>query len=970
MRLRRVLPEPVVRRLAPPLREIGRGPAFRIVSAGFVVFALAWAIFSWSTNRGAQVLVVDATFSSKACCSMEIRLNGVGSPDLPIRPGIETSYELPLQKTLLSHPRLSLTLGDTPRSWVVIHRIYVRQGSKVVSHLPAEELATFLGDSAVKDPHHGPNAYRLEKSGALLDEEHVALSTGEGPIKRTIAHIVTDPVWYFAGFVVIGTLAIALIGVGRRELLLIPAIALALEAVRLLPHLMGYVPGTNDVSQAVSFSTFVGDNKTRQRYMVFLAAVVAVAIPAVLGWWGHRREERAERPFDGAETASDGKGTAWSSRWAALAANAVPLAIIALLSAPDLRAQLAAARVQTWADNWDLNNVLSWSYLVDRGLVPMKDFFYPYGLQYLFGLSLPWGSGLMFLTMVLFWGYTVIGSWALLSRFFSGRALVVRHVVLMAFLVVFALSGFDLGGRYSAPLGVVLLFGSLRRTDSLLHWKRILFCVALLQLTLFEVAQAIYALGPILFLCVVELALSLLSERIVASLKWVAATMLTIGLPVAAAGVILSVTGELGGVVLFYRELGALNSTYAYPYPIFQWVESYRDIWSFDFWTIPLALALGSYGLFAFRGERRSGSACVVALGLLSFMVMQKQVVRPYRGPLAELTMVSSVYGLLVWAVMFWPRSRTRHWGAVAALLGAVAALSVATGAFAAGWKSLSGGPARVSSSLGAITHDEAEFSAVNRTRWEPARFASYGEWGIVRALQREPAIRSGGRFWVLGDAAAIILLSHDRWPYYFTEFYDGTPIAYQRKVLHQLRAMPPERVVFNFAPAAMSFDGVPNVVRVPLLFDWAVRHLVPERMIGDWAILRPRRRGEPIDLSWWRRRIGTTTDLGQVPRYTRLPGERDLCLAGPRCRSYLVVTPTAGVAQPPYFLIPVSVGGLQFYIRIDTAPGVDRYTVDLSRVWFWTAPPTSSPRSIAADQVPNASVTLTKRLRDPNALY
>jgi hypothetical protein len=300
--------------------------------------------------------------------------------------------------------------------------------------------------------------------------------------------------------------------------------------------------------------------------------------------------------------------------------------------------------------------------------------------------------------------------------------------------------------------------------------------------------------------------------------------------------------------------------------------------------------------------------------------------------------------------------------------LGTVAALALVSGAYGKGWLNLKSGPARIVSDIGSLAHDRAQFTAVAKTRWASWRFASYPQWPAVRALQQEPSIKAGGRFWVLGDAAPIAFLAHNRWPYYFTEFYDGSPITYQRKVLDQLAQMPPARVIFDFRPYEMYSDAVPHVVRVPLLYDWAVRHLEPERTIGDWAIMRPRKAGEPVALPWWRRRIGSTIDLGLIPQDIHFRSE--LCVAGPTCRTYIVVTPIAGTPQPANFVVPVKVGGLDFFVRLETNPHVHRYVVDLSRAWFWSAAPATAARSIETQQTTGASVTVTKRLQSADVLY
>jgi hypothetical protein len=176
---------------------------------------------------------------------------------------------------------------------------------------------------------------------------------------------------------------------------------------------------------------------------------------------------------------------------------------------------------------------------------------------------------------------------------------------------------------------------------------------------------------------------------------------------------------------------------------------------------------------------------------------------------------------------------------------------------------------------------------------------------------------------------------------------------------------MPPTRVVWNFAPWQMSFDGVPHVVRVPLLFSWAVDHLVHERIIGTHAILRPRQPGEAIDLAWWRARLGVTVDLGHVPESTHLPSKP--CSEGPHCRTYLVVRVQS--EEPGSVTVPVHVRGLLFNVAFETASSVATYVVDLDRVWFWSLSSPSTQRSVESE-LAGVDVTVVRREQSPNVLY
>jgi hypothetical protein len=938
--------------------------AFSVAAlAGVSAFLVTWALLSWSVSGGQRVLVVNATFSSKACCRMQIWLNAAQSRedsiDLPMQQGMAVNYEFPMSKTLIT--RVRLKLGDVPGSWVTINRIYVRHGSQVVSEVPRQQLTQFVGYFAVKDEAHGPSAYRVDERAAMLDNSKLSLNSGAGSFQLALARVVGKADGFYAGLVVAGMLGVALVGVSRRRLLLLPSLVAVVIAIYFVPDMLGGLPLKNDVTRAVSYCAFIGVSKPRERLMIIAAALIAFAVPSLVGWLSRR--DRSDDPQEAVPRART--HDMWSSRQAATLATTVPLTLILLLLVPDLRAQLSAAKAQTWTTNWDSNNFLAWDYLVDHGLVPMKNFFYLYGLQYLFTINLPWGSVIRFFTMGLFWTYIVLGTWAFLSGFFSSRTLVVRHLVVMSFVVSFALAGFDLGARYSAPLGPVLLFCSFRLTDPVLNWRRIVFCVALAQLTLFEFAQAVYALGPIVFLIVVELLIRLPERPRPAVGRWLVTTASTIAVPIATAAVVLAVTGQLWGVAFFYGQLNALTSTYAYPAPVTFWFTHPHNISSFVLWAYPVTLALGSYGLLAFRGARRDLHARIIAIGLIGFMIMQRQVIRDG----AETGMwVSSIYGLLIWGVAEASRVRVRHAAAVASVFGAVAALALTSGAYGRGWLTLKSGPKRVANDIGSLLHDAPAYDAAAASRWETWRFAGYPELPVVRALQREPPIKAGGRFWVLGDAAPFTFLTHTVWPYYFTEFYDGSPIAYQRKVLAQLADMPPTRVVFDFRPYESTFDAVPNAVRVPLLFDWSVKHLVPTRLVGDWAVMRPRRPNEPIALSWWRRRLGRTLDLGLLPEDISVG--HDLCVGGPSCRTYIVVTPTAGASLPSSFVVPIEVDGLEFDVQLETDPSVHRYVIDLSRAWFWSAAPPGVSRTVDTNATPGATVEVTKRLRDPGVLY
>jgi hypothetical protein len=648
------------------------------------------------------------------------------------------------------------------------------------------------------------------------------------------------------------------------------------------------------------------------------------------------------------------------SRRIGAALIAFPILLVAIAAMPNLRAMIGASRTLEYVPAWDSNNLIFWQYLINKtNLVPMKDFFWPYGFQWLFDLAAPWGIVISYATYLTFWAYLAIGSYFALSRFFSGAALVRRFVLVTSFWLSAELSGYaPFATRYVAPLAVVLLFAAIDKEDGLRSWKRVVFAIAFLELTLFEVAQAAYAIVPIAFLLFLELALQVKKTR-PELFRWLLRGTMTVGAPLAVAAAVMSVSGVFGATASYYAQLDAL--WYAWPSPIDHWVSHPNDFQAAIFWAVPVTMVLGTYGLFVRGGRPRLAYGVVVALGLLGLMVMQKQVLRP---PIETQMWLPPVFGLVFWAVVETSLHSIRRWMAISALGGLLAALVLVAGGFRVGWNALAGGPDRFSQSVGALLNQRDEFVADAHAQFAAPRFDKFIQYKpVVRALRRSPSVRAGAPVWILGDDSPITMMLAHSWPYYFSDLYDTSAIAFQQQVIRRLERRPPAKVVWNFAPEANVFDSVPNVVRVPLLFQWAVQHFAPETRIGQIEILRPLRLGEPVKLAWWRHRLGATVDLGRIPEVASDGGRE--CSSGNDCGKFVVVDLPAGPSHPEVVRILITVAGLRFAVQFATS-SASHYVVPLDRVWFWTA----YPAGVRSVDTSGPGISVIQRTRNQDVLY
>lgn len=933
-------------------RDLER-PAVVGALAATSALLVVWGVLTWAAAGGPLKLNLDLSYSANACCQMLVWTNDFSRGPLgivDIRPGSRSTYSLPIDARQLS--RVRFDPGDAAGSSVVVHRIWVSRGNRTVAELDLG--AKFLPARAAETRVAGGVRFSTTGPQPSVDR-FTSLSLHVGALQAFLSKVSADPLPYVVLLVLVATLVAAVVGVEGAGL--VGGVLLAALVVRALPHFVWPHRYGSDVTGAVGYSAYVGIPKIREQLLIDAAVVAgAVAAGAVAALLRLRRRrvsaagESGERPI----------GTLpRRAHWAPIAL----LVVLALLFVPDLRAALAAERGAAFQPTWDATNLVFWDYLSHLGLLPVRDFYYPYGFQFLFALDAPWGPIVEYLSYMAFWGYLVIGTYWVLRRFSPDRSLLPRFSAVAAVVLTCAFAGqLPEASRYIGAIGVVLLFSSALGATRVVGRERILFAVAAAHLLLFEVAQGAYAVVAIGVIVVVDLLLAFRSSGWRAMRRVAAAAAGLVAAPAAIAAIVLAATGLLGGTADFYGQLSNISAAGSVPTRAVFWITHPDDLSGFIIWAVVLTGAVAAYGIVADRRATRR-HALVLALGALGFMMLQKNVIRP--GIEASIWLPAT-YGLLLWLVLGAPSpGGLRRVAVVAGFVGAVAGLTLQTGGYGRGVDALGASPKRLARSVASLAVDEDAFSAAGRTRFGPQHFAAFApESAVVRELRQLPRVRAGGRVWVLGDRSGVTMLLGRSWPYYYNELYGTSPLAFQHDLIRRLRRFPPAVTVWNREDTA--FDGVPYVVRDPLVMTWAVDHLRPLRTDGSWEILRPRRSREPVALGWWRSRLGEVVDLEHVAEATQLPSGS--CVNGADCHSYAVVDFAPGAPVPASASVSLSAGGLSFRVAFAGTPGVHRYVIDLDRTWFWAVSPPRT-RSLDRASVGGATITIVRR-RGGDVLY
>jgi hypothetical protein len=850
---------------------------------------------------------------------------------------------------------------------VTIHRVRVLGAEqRVLATFSGTDFAswiTYNADSVIVD-ESGLSLTTTTVDAAALSIVDIRTSGGQPKVVSSLVQWVELP-WSTTGLVLglpIGILAIALLvrHRGSALLLLIGPIAVALA----IP-LAGSVEGVTPADQAFGQPGWVGRVAAYPQHfllvcgaLVLLACCAALVIARQLPHVRLSRRPALDREADAANSAallesSDDEsaidiehpgalapveGTAvtdelswrrsassvlaWSNRlirskWFAVLLVPVAFAVVRM---PSARGITSAVTGPLSPASWDEANLRTWDHFFAHGLRPMVDFYYPYGnLIYLraalFGAVATWISETLCLVVL------SLTLWRLSRR---------SVPVLVGTLAVAALNlQFYTGGfRYLFPMVAAMWFATTRRDSGFERWAA-LACVSLACVIAVDVG--VYTLAAVVGIVAVD-------ELTVRGLGGPSAgqRLLRDGGAIAAGLLGFLVLGLLrGGLGPTLALVLDQRTNAAYVGAIEPVRQSIEDSPRWILYTFPFtAIGLGLYHS-ARRRDRVLGlswAPVCTGLGVFGTLILAKHILRP--GLDGTLAMIC-VTLIAVACASMWPTDRsmlTRV--ATGALLGTLIVQAQAAGSLSIWRHQTAEGPSHLVGLLGAVTWNRDETS-LYRVTISRGQMTAYPE--EVAAADAVTELVGDGRLFVLGDAQFLYPLTEQP-PYWVTSMWEASPLADQRRVVRQFEADPPDVVVVDRRDLA--FDGVPSVIRVPLLYDWVIERYELHSSTGPYDLLTPAESSKQIDWAYWRATLGDAVDLGRLP--AAATADRSSCDLGSsatsdRCLASLTldVKPVREVTVRSLSMKGSS--GL-YTIAFAQWPGDEVLRVPLGRLWFWTA--------------------------------
>jgi hypothetical protein len=849
---------------------------------------------------------------------------------------------------------LRFDLGKVPRSQIQVCEISIEDEFGLVAYFDGTVISQKWGAVNVASAGVSEGCLRLlatTDSPLLYTKETIILRRMGPAFIHDIVRATNKPA-AVVGIVTIGYALLFLTGVlrpRRRLHVWLGAMAIVvtvLLAVLILPNRHALPP----VDRAVGRIALMGlsrDGSTLAMIIAVTSSTVAAITASVIS--SRRRQHRSNPGLDRPAETTD---PAIKRPWLTVAC----LTVIVLLQVPDLAALLGEMAHREFVPHWDSNNVMTWAYLSHNGYVPFRDYWYPYGGQYIFDWPAPWGLLASIVSRALLFGLFFAA-----LRGALGSGLVLPLVSVLAILQGES-TVFPAITRYLLSAAIVLAYIAIDRRLTRPGRAHAVFWAATALALFIEPVQLAYA-APFL-------AISVALDARETAPRWrefARALFVVFAVPVGLLVTLLiwsAAQGQAPGMRDFYLGLGDAADFGAMPTDILLATRFPLSTQFLIFVAPPVLISLGVFErLHSAPGQRRHAEM-LLGLGLIGVMVFQKHALRP----IDDQAFYIPFLGLIAYGSSFRWRDRTPELLVLGAIVGAYLGIMAHSGQFDVWVRNAVDIPRRVVEAPAALGQS-ALIRDANIERFAPERFRQFADELAVVSRVRAEEGGSGARVLVLSDDPVIYVLLRQAPPYH-TNIYSASPIYEQRKMSDWVRTSRPEFVIWN--PRNTLNDGVQAWVRGPLLYDAVIDGYVPMDRVGRFEVLRRRRTDEAVPLDYWREQLGTQS-LGSIPRESTFPRLAPCPIEGRQeCGSFLKIDVSAPPQQETPLAIVLRAGGLDFTVDLTVSPGQRTYYISLDRLWFYTALRRAGVAlDVAFDRLsPGVMVTLLHRAITPEILY
>lgn len=904
----------------------------------YVTCRLVIPLLSAFVSDSTLELVLDAEVSAGSRLEAYFNSDWAHPSAASLQPGLRAAYRLRYKPrvfsraTKLEHVRLDIT--DSPETSVRVFALQVRAAGKLVWQISGDQFASVGRSSGIANVvTDGPTI-------RFVTSNHDPMFAFSPNVTIAGAGFLSDAVVFLQDNLAAVVVIAALLSIcvfelfrpglsgckrfARSILPLVPTVGLPLVFISVTQRYLATNPHYQSVDLAVGSAAFSGYAKVAEFRVLYMLILTSVLVGLFVGFLG-RSIASPVHTREGVETLQPA-----TRIWNVLQALAVCIVLI-LVSAglvPDAISSFSSLGDAPNVLDYDSLNIETWNYLYQLGFKPFADYWFPYGLSSFVMGRTPSAVWMMYCHSLLLYLVFALSLYVVLGRTWSWS---LSTVVLIAAL--------DIGGylrgtyRYFIAMDVVLSFAAI----SFLERGRLagaLFGLFAAYAFCFEASQVLYALPGVAIIAGLTLFEAFQRRRHFSLLeRWAIAVCLA-GIAVAGVAVSMLFSGQLTSLIRLYSRLGSSAVSSSIPGDMIVWLEHPMSPEGFVLWAPLLMLAFSTAVVMSSRcGRTRSLAMVTAGLCLTMCAIFCKHLVRPHMalqfiGPVV-LTACVVLYGT------HFSLARSQRVVMAIALGALVAAFRVDDFAYGLYKRALSA-PQRAGDGLAMLVASREEEQSAYRYFFSRERLShAYPVIRILEGVLRDLRQDEGKApsFFVLGDEAFLYNVFRQT-PPPFISLYNSSDVRDQRDIVTWLERVRPEVVIWN--SRSQMFDGVPNLVRVPLLFSYVVQNYGAFKAQEGFLFLR--RIGDQRDgYLEWRAILGDTVDLGAIPGLSAI-GSKPKCQLGednPSCIPVLKVG-CKGNSFRAGARVRLATEGSLMDLTFNPVPGRTYYYVRLDRMWFW----------------------------------
>jgi hypothetical protein len=702
--------------------------------------------------------------------------------------------------------------------------------------------------------------------------------------------------------------------------------------------------------QSIGIASYIGQAKSVESKTFICMIVVAGVSGAVLFFLRNKLEKYFRdwwRPKEKTMPARDSY-----SPWF-LAGALLLLVVCGLQPIKEIFDRLP---LQNHAPDWDSQAVLLWQYVYNAGLIPLRDYWFPYGGAWNQISPFPMDLLRLHIHDIIVFGMCIFSVYRLTG--YKKLWTLILLAGLLCFAEVNLMKGLF---RYLICVDIVLLY--LVFAENLQKLLSLVFGIFCGWALTYEPTQLFYASVPILFVFAKK---AILEKR---NFKHFFGSHVPaiICLLVITVGFILKLylQEQWPGFLSFYKHIGTMSVSSASPDNLPAWAyvslqpENIVMVATLFFilWGVYLQLLAGK------NCDLSKASDFISVFGLLAFMIFLKHLVRPHMAlQFVHVHWIGLILFLSVYSAT-WSKMQ-KQMGLI--IFGCCLGWGYHSHALTTVFEKYSHQASSFLASLQTVFLDAETLKKQQNAFFAVDLFTknSVEVKQVFDAVTSENLSARKDDLYVLGDDAFFYIL-FQKHPPPFVSVYDGGPLYAQQTNLNWLKSHNPSLVIWNSSVA--SFDGVPNLVRVPLLYEYVMQNFKLHEKIGKYVLLTPLPPGEKPDFVFWLQNLGKTLELGFVPIESNL---KNFPPCTEDCYELLQINAKPEALGSP-IAVTFSLGDSAVEVKFNTRKNVTQYYLTLDRLWFWSlAKVLGGEVTYKTEPAQVASVEILKRERAQLLLY